>query len=455
MNKIFKLMTAVMMVLTAVTFSACKKTFDNPPGAGDPDIVANTSIKALKAMHTSSGAYDVITSDLIISGIVVADDKSGNLYKQLFIEDATGGLQILLDANSLYGTYPVGRRIFIKCKDLCLSDYNNTMELGVKALVGGVPSLEGIPANLISKYVVGGSINNPVVPVVVTYAELNAVYPPSNQPWQHPYLGRLIQLADFAFTNPNTSYSDTSAYKSTENRDIKNCAGNLLTVRNSAYANFAAQPLPQGRGSIAAIYTVYGATKQLLLRNTGDVNFNGIYSCPLPPGTVFLEDFESIGANNATLILPNWKNIGEVGGVPYQNALFGSVKCAKITAFNSSSNPVSSWLISPSINLTGTTAPKLTFLQAAGYATGATSLQVLISTNYNGSNTPSTSTWSAPVWQTIALTPTTGYATLASSGVINLSAYIGQTIYIAFKYDGGDPTKTTTYEIDDVKVTAQ
>lgn len=137
-------------------------------------------------MHTSSGAYDVITSDLIISGIVVADDKSGNLYKQLFIEDATGGLQILLDANSLYGTYPVGRRIFIKCKDLCLSDYNNTMELGVKALVGGVPSLEGIPANLISKYVVGGSINNPVVPVVVTYAELNAVYPPSNQPWQHP-----------------------------------------------------------------------------------------------------------------------------------------------------------------------------------------------------------------------------------------------------------------------------
>ena len=70
MNKIFKLMTAVMMVLTAVTFSACKKSFDNPPGAGDPDIVANTSIKALKAMHTSSGAYDVITSDLIISGVV-------------------------------------------------------------------------------------------------------------------------------------------------------------------------------------------------------------------------------------------------------------------------------------------------------------------------------------------------------------------------------------------------
>lgn len=454
MNKILKLTAVVMMVITAVTFTACKKNFDNPPGAADPAIVANTSIKSLKALHTSAQAYDIITSDLTISGVVVADDKSGNLYKQLFIEDSTGGLQILLDANSLYGTYPVGRKIFIKCKDLCISDYNNTMQLGVKALVGGVPSLEGIPANLISKFVVGGSINNPVLPTVVTFTQLNSVYPPSNQPWQHPYIGRLIQLEDYAFTNPNTSYSDTSAYKSTLNRDIKNCSGNLLTVRNSAYATFAAQPLPQGRGSIAAIYSVFGSTKQLLLRNTDDVKFNGSYSCPLPPGTVFFQDFETIGANNGTLTLGGWKNIGETGGLLYQNAVFGPIKCAKISAFGSGSSTVSSWLITPSMSLTGTTAPKLTFLQAAGFATGATVLQVLVSTNYNGSNTPSTSTWTS-IYSNTATTPTTGFGTLASIGNLNLSAYIGQTIYIAFKYDGGDPTKTTTYEIDDIKVTAQ
>src|SRR5690349_18759107 len=115
MNKIIKLMTAVLVVATAFTFSSCKKNFDNPPGPSDPAIVANTTIKALKAMHTSAGAFDVITTDIVISGIVVADDKSGNLYKQLFIQDATGGLQIMLDANSLYASYPVGRRIFIKC----------------------------------------------------------------------------------------------------------------------------------------------------------------------------------------------------------------------------------------------------------------------------------------------------------------------------------------------------
>ncbi|HQR02344.1 MAG TPA: DUF5689 domain-containing protein, partial [Ferruginibacter sp.] len=158
MNKILNLSTALMLVIFAGMFSACKKSFDNPPGPADPAIVANISIKDLKALHTGSGAYTMITSDYVISGVVVADDKSGNLYKQLYIQDETGALQILLDATNLYGTYPVGRRIFIKCNGLCLSDYNNLMALGVKATVGGLPSQEGIPGNLISNYVIGGSL---------------------------------------------------------------------------------------------------------------------------------------------------------------------------------------------------------------------------------------------------------------------------------------------------------
>jgi len=451
MNKIFKLTIAVMIVATAFTFSACKKNFDNPPGPTDPAIVANTSIKALKAMHTSAGAYDVITSDIIISGIVVADDKSGNLYKQLYIQDETGGLQITLDANSLYGTYPVGRRVFIKCKDLCISDYNKTMQLGIKALVAGLPSIEGIPGTLISKYVIGGSLNNPVVPTVVTLAQLGGT---SNTNMQDQYIGSLVQLENFAFNNVTTTYSDTSAFKATVNLDLKNCSGDAIIIRTSAYANFAGQRVAQGRGTITAIYTVFNNTKQFIIRDVSDVQFNGTYACPLPPGTLFLEDFESIGANNGTLTLTGWKNIGEVGNVSYQNAVFGTTKCAKISAFSTGASTVTSWFIMPSVNLTGAAAPKLTFLEAAGYATGPTVLEVLVSTNYNGSNTPSTSTWTQ-VWTKTALTPTTGYGTLTSIGNINLSAFIGQTVYIAFKYSGGDPTKTTTYEFDDVRVLAQ
>lgn len=453
MSKILNLSTALMLVIFAGMFSACKKSFDNPPGPADPAIVANISIKDLKALHTGSGAYTMITSDYVISGVVVADDKSGNLYKQLYIQDETGALQILLDATNLYGTYPVGRRIFIKCNGLCLSDYNNLMALGVKATVGGLPSQEGIPGNLISNYVIGGSLNNPVVPKLVTFADLTIPSSTSQKPWLQPYLGMLIQLDNYAFTDLNATYSDTSAFKSTQNRDIKNCSNQTLIVRTSAYANFAGVKVPQGRGSIVSIFTAFGTTKQLLVREPADVAFNGAYACPLPPGTVFFEDFETIGANNGTLTLPGWKNIGETGGVSFQNAVFGSTKCGKASAFGTGVSNMISWFITPPINLTGTTAPKLTYLEAAGFALGATNFQVLISTNYNGSNTPSTSTWA--VLRTVtATTPTTGFGTLTSIGNLNLSAYIGQTVYIAFKYDGSDPTRTTTYEFDDVKVTA-
>ena len=308
MNKLFKLMTAVLLVVTAGTFSACKKNFDNPPGASDPNIVANTSIAALKALHTTPGAYDIITTDLIISGVVVADDKSGNIYKQLYIQDSTGGLQILLDAASLYGTYPVGRRIYIKCNGLCISDYNKTMQLGVKANVAGLPSIEAIPSNLISKYVVGGSLNNPVVPKVVTLAQLGGTGATN---MQDPYIGTLVQLDNFAFSNLNATYSDTSAYKSTTNLDLKNCSGDAIIIRTSAYSNFAGVKVAQGRGSLTAIYTVFNNTKQFIIRDTADVKFNNTYACPLPPGTLFLENFENIGANNLPLTIPGWKNIGE------------------------------------------------------------------------------------------------------------------------------------------------
>jgi hypothetical protein len=466
MNKIVKLLMAVIIIAASGTLSSCKKSFDNPPGPADPAIVANTSVAALKAMHTSSGAYNIITTDIIISGVVVADDKSGNLYKQLFIEDATGGLQILLDANSLYGSYPVGRKIFIKCNGLCISDYNGTMELGVKATVAGLPSLEGIPANVIDKYVFGGSLGNPVVPHVVTYAQLT-----TNM--QDRYLGTLIQLDNFAFTNLNTTYSDTSAYKSTVNLDIKNCSGQTITVRTSAYANFAGQQVAQGRGTIYAIYTTFGATRQLILRDPSDVKFTNPWACALPAGTLFNEDFESLTTPTTfpyTIIgLPGWNNAAQAGTELWTARTFSSNKYAYMSGFGTNAAAVTTWLVTPGIPLTGTTKT-LTFKTTQGFILTTTpggtnveaALKVLVSTNYTGTGNP----WAAGVvWTDLTsqatLSPGSTTATFPSgftnSGNINLNAYTG-TIYVAFRYEGADPAgtasdKTSAWEVDDIKVT--
>jgi hypothetical protein len=269
-NNKFLLAFSITMLLAATFVVSCNKKFDEPPYPTDPNITANTTIKALKALHTSAGAYDEIKTDLIISGVVIADDKSGNLYKNLYIQDSTGAINLLLDATSLYGSYPVGRKLFINCKGLTVSDYNGLIQLGIKAIVNNSPSIEGIPSALISKYITGGSLNNPVVPKAVTLSQLT-----TNM--QDPYLGSLIQLSNYEViaADVTKTYADTSAYKATRNITIQSCAGTSTNViiRTSGYANFASYKLPTGNGTVNAIYTTFGTTKQLLVRDTSDVKF--------------------------------------------------------------------------------------------------------------------------------------------------------------------------------------
>ncbi|MCX8020750.1 MAG: DUF5689 domain-containing protein [Chitinophagaceae bacterium] len=300
-KKIFLLSAGVIYV---ILFSSCKKTFDAPPGPADPQITVTHTIKQLRALHTVQGAFDVITDDMVISGVVVANDKSGNLYKEIFIQDNTAGLKILLDALSLYNTFPVGRKVFIKCKGLCLTDNNRLPVLGIKATVAGSPSIEGIPANLIDKYVVGGSLNNPVLPKDVTLSQLTTNMSDDN-------LGMLIRLKDYEFiaADTNKTYADTSAYKNSVNLTIRGCMANSqIIVRTSGYANFAGVNVPNGNGDIQAIYTIFGTTRQLVLRDTSDVKFNN-FRCGQGPTTVInISDVRALYTGTTTTI-PNGRRI--------------------------------------------------------------------------------------------------------------------------------------------------
>lgn len=271
MTQIKKWYSLVIVVMAVFAVSSCNKYLDHPPGPSDPlNLEATASIDSLKQYHTSTGSIDVINDDLIISGIVIANDESGNFYKQLFIQDSTGAMQIMIEASSLYATYPVGRRIFVKCKGMALSDYHGVMQLGVKAYVAGLPSIQGIPSTLIGDYIVGGSLNNPVR----TYAVSNLSSLGTSL--SNFYINNLIRLDGFEFAPTDTSftYSDTSSYKNTTNRNVQNCSNAKTIIRTSGYANFAGVKVPQGNGSITAVYTVYGSTQQLVIRDTYDVQMN-------------------------------------------------------------------------------------------------------------------------------------------------------------------------------------
>ena len=70
----------VLMIGAAFGLSGCSRMFDSPPNLIDPGVTANTTILQLRALSTNSGQYNLVTTDLIIKGTVVANDKSGNIY---------------------------------------------------------------------------------------------------------------------------------------------------------------------------------------------------------------------------------------------------------------------------------------------------------------------------------------------------------------------------------------
>ncbi len=261
---------AVMMA--ALTVMGCKKKYDEPATIVDPGVTANTTIKQLKTLYTTnSGDLKLITDDIIIKGIVVGNDRTGNIYKMIYIQDATGGIEIDIESTGLYNIFPVGREIFVKVKGLYIANSANMVKLATRVVENGTPTTSGIPSTYIDTYIKRGSLNNPVTPAVVTVAQLKA---------SNDLQSMLVQLNNYEVAGGDLSktFADTSVNKANTNITLQTCSGgtsNNIIMRTSGYANFAGVKVPQGNGTITAIFTVFNSTPQLVIRDTADVQFKG------------------------------------------------------------------------------------------------------------------------------------------------------------------------------------
>lgn len=265
------IMMAGFVLLTSLVITSCKREYTDPPVIGAPDIVANITIRDVKARY-SSGMPVEITDDAIIEGIVSCDDRSGNYYQQIAIQDATGGVLLRLAGNNHFNNYPVGRKIFVKLKGLYLGQYNGTLQFGGGidapfAAAGGVTLLA---SNLQDQHIIKGALNQPLVPKVVNVSQLTTNL-------QDEHVSTLIKLVGFEFasTELGKNYADDGF---SGNRTIQGCSNpstNRIILRTSNFSNFATVAVPQGNGDIIGIYSFFGSTKQFTIRDTTDVMFNG------------------------------------------------------------------------------------------------------------------------------------------------------------------------------------
>ncbi len=267
------LYTFLAATLGMLTFFSCvKKDFDNPPDTTnvDPKLPVNKTIWDLKQMYVANGGVIPlkITDDIIIAGVVVADDRGGNFYKQVVIQDESSGIPVLINRNNLYNEFPIGRKLYIKCKGLYLGAYGGLIQLGSEPDQSG--SISDIPYVFINNHVVRGPFDlNQVKPISVTINQLLNL----NSSLQ--YLSTLIQLdsVEFVGSDVNVVYAQAPTTSSATERKIEDCASNNIILRTSGYCNFRTALTPSGKGQLLAIYSRYNNTAQLAIRDTNDVRF--------------------------------------------------------------------------------------------------------------------------------------------------------------------------------------
>ena len=420
-----KRMKNIILILGVIALQfSCNKKYDNPP-ANDVPVGEIISIGDLKDLFT--GSVTVIDSNYSIVGNITTEETNGAFYKEIYMEDLSGAIKIQLKASG--GLY-IGDSIRIYISGVTMSEYGDLIQLD----------------------------NIDVDQQVVKIATEKFVEPfesSINQLSINEDQSRLVKLNDVEFTEMGMTYAD-AINLTTGSRILSDCNGNTISVRTSGYANFASDTLPSGKGSVIGIFTIYNSEKQFVVRDINEVKLdstrcNGSSGGSGSGSGVLLKDF-----NDGSITSGNWKSFW-TGTTTTENwgewEIYGG-NVASAGNFDVSifqNYACESWMVSPTVDLTSTSSPFLSFDNVVQFDPGPR-LELFISSDYDGVSNPSQQgTWIdltnyVPNWDVDS-----GDWDFVSSGNIDLTQFISPTTTIAFKYTGTD-SNGATWEIDNILI---
>ena len=184
---------------------------DNEPDAFVPYTEATlpgfsgefTTIKALKEMYKTGG---VELGNVWIKGQVISDDREGNVYRELYIQDNTGGIDVKIGKSSLYSEFTRGQWVYVKCEGLTLGAYNGMPQLGLEKDKDSEYETSYIDLQeLINRHVFRGEQANALAPTTITEADIKAAIAAgfSGELW-----GKLVKIEGLKYGAKSTYSTD-------------------------------------------------------------------------------------------------------------------------------------------------------------------------------------------------------------------------------------------------------
>jgi len=402
-----------LIVAAVIMVVSCEREPALPP---EP-VIDHITIAQLRAMYDSG--IVTIDTNVFIQGIITLTPEMGNVPDFIgYIQDSTAGICL-----AVTGTNTLSRdsKVTIFCRGLSFTMYNGLLQFGDLDLAKT------------TQFRVDSLTPAPLEPVSVTLDEL----------LDGKHQGEYVAVSGVQFLSTGT-FSGTKV--------LTDCNEEVDVYTRSA-ATFSGEALPTGNGTLKGIASVFN-TIQILLREPSDLDMEGAI-CGIPSRTYLEQSFTGLTSSMSVSALPGWLGYAQTGTVLWKGYLLSGNNFARVTAFSSGQASVITWMIAPQIDLSTASNPYISFESCDGYDNGAT-LKLYASTNYTGSSTPWSATWTELPFTRPAVTAS-GYSPFVSSGKVDLSAYNGSTVWLAWVYTGADPSgttndDTTTWEVDNVLV---
>ncbi len=245
----------------------------------DENVMSIAAFKEKYQKTIDNNGYKLIDEDIKLKGVVTGNDIEGNIYSQIFIQDETGAITICVEQGGMCSYLPEGREILVSLKDLYIGGYGTQPQIGtLYTNKQGTVSVSRMNRVRWQKHFKLLDMKPLVEPEVLDIANLGSL--DSKKECGKLYTIKNISFRDangvniFAMDPETSNVGDAKTQRllgGCINRNIKETS--KFVVRTSQYADFAAMPLPQGKGDITGIMTIYNGTWQMLIRKYSDVVF--------------------------------------------------------------------------------------------------------------------------------------------------------------------------------------
>lgn len=271
----------IALLAGVFAFASCQEgVWDVPEGIpyGNNSLQAGATVTIAELQSTyasviSSDNYKQITEDLWLRCVVNGNDFGDNLYKQLSVQDETGGIIIGINGSDQGAFMPVGQKLLISLKDLYIGGYGTQAQIG-GLYNGGLGRMEISDWKKHVRLIMDGT------PDAVAYGTMKVDtidFDPSKSMAQQA--GRVVRLSGVTISRDGTPVvapddGSVSLISNCVNRTLSGGnAGNKCVLRTSTYAAFKGVAIPTTPVVLYGIATIYRGTWQILARTESDLTW--------------------------------------------------------------------------------------------------------------------------------------------------------------------------------------